>query len=228
MQATPIMLIELSRKLSTLCASCTTEPELLHAPLSAAFRTPCTTPSLNQCIHQAMQFLSRCRGYHPLQADEEGQKSDGEVQHSPEESTCDPTLISSLKCLLTLLLVAVLATLYFHDLPAQHRDAAATFCEKPDVRREWRSLTTGQREEYLSAVTCLATKRSHLGLNQTLHDDFAYVHIWFGHDSHDGASFFAYHRWFLHLYETALRDECQYSGSMTLVLPSLCIGAVAD
>ena len=32
--------------------------------------------------------------------------------------------------------------------------------------------------------------------------------------AHDGASFFVYHRWFLNLYQAALRQECGYDGNM--------------
>ena len=33
--------------------------------------------------------------------------------------------------------------------------------------------------------------------------------------AHDAASFLAWHRYFLHIYENALRDNCHYSGYLT-------------
>lgn len=49
-------------------------------------------------------------------------------------------------------------------------------CTNPDQRREWRSLSTAEQEEYISAVKCLSTKPSRLNLTTTLYDDFPYVH----------------------------------------------------
>lgn len=49
-------------------------------------------------------------------------------------------------------------------------------CTNPGQRREWRSLSTAEQEEYISAVQCLATKPSRLNLTTTLYDDFPYVH----------------------------------------------------
>lgn len=52
----------------------------------------------------------------------------------------------------------------------------STSCTNPGQRREWRSLSTAEQEEYISAVKCLTTKPSRLNLTTTLYDDFPYVH----------------------------------------------------
>ena len=52
----------------------------------------------------------------------------------------------------------------------------AVFCKNPSVRREWRTLSHRQKHEYLRAVQCLSTTDSSLKLNQTLHDDFPWIH----------------------------------------------------
>lgn len=52
----------------------------------------------------------------------------------------------------------------------------AGLCKDPSTRREWRTLSRWQKEEYIQAVQCLSTTESNLGLNQTLHDDFPWVH----------------------------------------------------
>ena len=59
---------------------------------------------------------------------------------------------------------------------------SAHTCHDPVRRKEWRSLDHKEREDYLKAVTCLSTKKSRLGLRQSLHDDFAYVHVWMAND----------------------------------------------
>lgn len=49
-------------------------------------------------------------------------------------------------------------------------------CQNMAIRREWRSLTNAEKQEYIRAVQCLKTSPSRLGLNQSLYDDFPYVH----------------------------------------------------
>ena len=53
-------------------------------------------------------------------------------------------------------------------------------CPNPPTRREWRSLSRDEKQDYLTAVQCLREKPSRLGLNQSLYDDFPWVHIRFG------------------------------------------------
>ena len=53
-------------------------------------------------------------------------------------------------------------------------------CSEPITRREWRSLSQHEKLEYIAAVQCLSTLPSSLGLNQTLHHDFPYIHSLFG------------------------------------------------
>ena len=50
-------------------------------------------------------------------------------------------------------------------------------CPNPPTRREWRSLSRDEKQDYLLAVQCLRETPSRLGLNQSLYDDFPYVHI---------------------------------------------------
>lgn len=61
------------------------------------------------------------------------------------------------------------------DLHVRDEIVAAT-CTSPEQRREWRSLSTAEQEEYISAVKCLATKPSRLNLTTSLYDDFPYIH----------------------------------------------------
>ena len=107
-------------------------------------------------------------------------------------------------------------------------------CENPAIRHEWRSLSKREKGAYLQAVQCLRTTPSRLGLNQTLYDDFPYLHTRTGEDgmssfrrsqdskhdlsqstAHYTAAFLSWHRWFLHIYESALRQQCGYTGHLT-------------
>ena len=49
-------------------------------------------------------------------------------------------------------------------------------CTNPVIRREWRGLSNAEKSDYIAAVQCLRSSPSRLGLNQTLYDDFPYVH----------------------------------------------------
>ena len=53
-------------------------------------------------------------------------------------------------------------------------------CSSPGIRHEWRSLSRSQQEAYITAVKCLKRKPSRLNLNQTLYDDFPYIHASIG------------------------------------------------
>ncbi|MCJ1434283.1 hypothetical protein MMC27_003650 [Xylographa pallens] len=89
--------------------------------------------------------------------------------------------------------------------------------EAPAVRREWTSLTLAARKEYINAVLCLNSKPSIIPAGQipgalNRRDDFTAVHINQTFGVHLDAVFLGWHRNFLYLYETALRDECGYTG----------------
>ena len=56
------------------------------------------------------------------------------------------------------------------------KSLASTACIDPVIRREWRALSDAEKNDYIAAVQCLRSSSSSLGLNQTLYDDFPYVH----------------------------------------------------
>ncbi|KAI1662918.1 Di-copper centre-containing protein [Daldinia decipiens] len=85
-------------------------------------------------------------------------------------------------------------------------------CENPTVRKEWRSLSADERDSYISAVHCLAKQPSKLGLSTTQYDDFPFVHNALNNDIHFVASFLPWHRYYVHIYEQALK-ECGYTGA---------------
>lgn len=49
-------------------------------------------------------------------------------------------------------------------------------CKNPAVRREWRSLTSSEKQNFTQAVICLASIPSTWQPNGTIYDDFAILH----------------------------------------------------
>ncbi|KAF1953771.1 tyrosinase [Byssothecium circinans] len=95
-------------------------------------------------------------------------------------------------------------------------------CSKLLTRKEWRTLTNSEKAQWVGAVKCLAgIRHGRLSLtkNQTvlegkrsLYDDFSYSHASMENSSHRNAYFLPWHRWFLYLFDTSLRQTCGYSG----------------
>ena len=62
------------------------------------------------------------------------------------------------------------------EAPRVHSNGPTWVCQRPETRREWRMLTTPERQDYVTSVRCLANKPSKLRNNGTLADDFAWIH----------------------------------------------------
>lgn len=58
-----------------------------------------------------------------------------------------------------------------------YKTSAASACNNSQFRREWRSLSHQEKDSYIQAIKCLKQTPSRLGLNQSLYDDFPYVHF---------------------------------------------------
>ncbi|PKS12997.1 hypothetical protein jhhlp_000338 [Lomentospora prolificans] len=87
------------------------------------------------------------------------------------------------------------------------------------IRKEWRTLTSAQRKQYIASVKCLQTKPSLLdssifGAAKSLFDDFVGVHLMQTGTIHLTATFLTWHRYFVYTYEKKLRDECGYTGPL--------------
>jgi len=106
-------------------------------------------------------------------------------------------------------------------------------CTGPQVRHEWRSLSTEEKHDYIRAVRCLHSTPSRIRPNGTLYDDYPYAHARHGKHcgqqsplagdsrvcltfvlAHNAAPFLPWHRYFLHVYETDLQQTCGYAGSL--------------
>lgn len=62
----------------------------------------------------------------------------------------------------------------------RHDPKAHIPCANPPYRQEWRALSEWQKQDYLNAVLCLKENPSRLGMNQSLWDDFPWVHALVG------------------------------------------------
>ena len=58
--------------------------------------------------------------------------------------------------------------------------AVSGSCGNIAIRREWRSLSENEKQNYIDAVQCTRKTPSLLRLNQSLYDDFPYVHMTWG------------------------------------------------
>ncbi|OHF02032.1 hypothetical protein CORC01_02611 [Colletotrichum orchidophilum] len=88
-------------------------------------------------------------------------------------------------------------------------------CQAPSIRREWRSLGSDEKADYISAVRCLLSRPSKVTAGSSLYHDFPLLHSVVGGVSHNTALFLPWHRYLLHVYETELRSTCSYNGSLT-------------
>ncbi|KAJ0413387.1 tyrosinase central domain protein [Aspergillus carlsbadensis] len=87
------------------------------------------------------------------------------------------------------------------------------------IRKEWGTLSTTERQNYIDAVWCLRGLPSALpneqypGVRDRL-DDFVATHINYTTVIHKNGALLPWHRHYIHLWETALRDECGYQSSV--------------
>ena len=85
------------------------------------------------------------------------------------------------------------------------------------VRREWGTLSKKQRKNYIKAVKCLQSKPALTPSTvasgaKTRFDDFVVTHINQTMTIHYTANFLSWHRYYVWLYEEALREECGFTG----------------
>ncbi|KAH6682868.1 putative tyrosinase [Halenospora varia] len=89
--------------------------------------------------------------------------------------------------------------------------------ENLSFRIEFGSMETEDRKAYTDAVTCLQSKEANTPESvstgaKSRFDDFIVTHILQTPFVHYSGTFLGWHRWYLWVYEQALRDECDYEG----------------
>ncbi|ROV97790.1 hypothetical protein VPNG_08645 [Cytospora leucostoma] len=113
---------------------------------------------------------------------------------------------------------AFLALAHIHLAFSSYASTNSTSCVNPRVRKEWRNLTASQQLEYLGAVKCLLNTPSqqsdvYPGAKSRF-DDFQGLHISKTDYYHFCGQFIPWHRYFLHLYQNALEQSCNFTGIM--------------
>ncbi|PQE09193.1 tyrosinase central domain-containing protein [Rutstroemia sp. NJR-2017a BBW] len=84
-------------------------------------------------------------------------------------------------------------------------------------RKEWSDLSGAERIAYTDAVLCLQSKPSITPSEivpgaRSRYDDFVAAHMNQTFTIHSTGNFLGWHRYFVHVYEKALRDQCGYKG----------------
>ncbi|KAK8091708.1 hypothetical protein PG997_002069 [Apiospora hydei] len=102
------------------------------------------------------------------------------------------------------------------ELSKRGPDAACNL-DKVVYRREYGDLTREERLDYVRAMQCMmdAPAKTPASVSpgaKNRFDDFVVTHIQQTFTAHYSGNFQAWHRWFMHSWEKALRDECGYKG----------------
>ncbi|EEP82997.1 conserved hypothetical protein [Uncinocarpus reesii 1704] len=100
---------------------------------------------------------------------------------------------------------------------SERRRTNACTLSNLSVRREWSTFTVRQRKAYIDAVLCLQklpakTPSSIATGAKSRYDDFVATHVQQTLGIHHTGTFLAWHRYYVHEYDQALRNECSYKG----------------
>lgn len=145
------------------------------------------------------------------------------LQHNPRRPQRPSWLIVAAIALLAVVTIGVFAigSLRSSFLPADgdkasEPDSAVAEPTGCPQRREWRTLSASEQQDYVTAVLCLRSQPSILqpDSNRTCYDDFPWIHSHVGYYTHNSAPFLPWHRYFLHIYESTLKEKCGYKGSL--------------
>ncbi|KAI8815083.1 hypothetical protein BJ742DRAFT_848001 [Cladochytrium replicatum] len=82
--------------------------------------------------------------------------------------------------------------------------AADAACAKTSVRREWRTLTDAEQQQYVTAVKTLFAQPSKMGLD-SVHTDLVQVHLQVAQDTHMTNLFLPWHRYYTLMFERLIQ-----------------------
>lgn len=115
--------------------------------------------------------------------------------------------------MLPLALLGLVAAATATAIPAPR----ANGCTSPEVRKEWRELTSEEKADYLRAAKCLRElpkqKYAEVDAVKTRMDELVWTHFSLNLDIHFVANFLPWHRWYVKLHEDMLRKECGFKGT---------------
>lgn len=106
-------------------------------------------------------------------------------------------------------------------MQARESSGSCTY-ETARVRREFRSMSNADRKAFTDAIACLqstAPRYTSAGSDtypgvQSRYDEFVATHINMTYIIHGTADFLAWHRNFIHEFESDLVDTCGYTGTL--------------
>lgn len=79
--------------------------------------------------------------------------------------------------ILVCLVIAGFGTAIFESYSTRDLTPSSSSCESLGWRREWRTLSNHEKEEYISAVQLLMKLPSKIGFdNESIYDDFQFIH----------------------------------------------------
>ncbi|KAJ1336158.1 tyrosinase [Microdochium nivale] len=87
------------------------------------------------------------------------------------------------------------------------------------IRRDYATLSNTEKREYIRAVKCLMDTPSRIPEGvapgaKSRYDDFVAVHINQTQTIHFTGNFLSWHRNYIHAFESALRSECRFTGTL--------------
>ncbi|QRW25592.1 tyrosinase [Rhizoctonia solani] len=105
---------------------------------------------------------------------------------------------------------------------------SAEECTNPVVRKEWRNHSIEEKKEFIRAIKCMGNKPHRPNLTKTRltpgvplvnkssthYDDWVYLHVDSNQATHVVSQFFPWHRWYLHAFETDMKNTCGFNGTM--------------
>lgn len=99
----------------------------------------------------------------------------------------------------------------------QQASSSTSSCTSPRTRIEWRNYSTADREAFVNSISCL-TKLPSAGAayspSTSRYEDFVQTHQKMTSSVHGNGIFLLWHRYFVYLFEQALRTECGLNSAM--------------
>jgi tyrosinase len=89
-------------------------------------------------------------------------------------------------------------------------------CAKPTLRVEWNNMADADKLSYVQSVKCLMdTAPLGVWANATsIWDEITWVHDQLNDRIHGVDAFLPWHRYYLHMLKTLLKEQCAYTGPM--------------
>lgn len=145
-----------------------------------------------------------------------GEDDDGESE-KPTEAQSPHRILKLLGygwLIAALFIIVVFVTADF--IVSDPFESPRSSCTNPALRKEWRTVSKEAQAEYIAAALCLHETPSALDWDPEAKrsDDFPWLHAHNPPDHHRTANFLPWHRYFIHLYEKALKESCGYQGHL--------------